>query len=144
MHIKTFQQRLTEAKRAKGSNAADHDHEAFNNYLRWFQPRTRLQLLPDAYTDAILEEPLPFDQLGNLAYNKLVREGRQVPFASSMNFVVSLFFFLESHYYLYFPLVSLHIHIHASARRSRSKLLNSRRLWKFRRAKMAIQDCENL
>jgi hypothetical protein len=144
MHIKTFQQRVVETKRAKGINAADHYDEAFNTYLRWFQPRTRLQLLPDAYKDVILEEPLPFDQLGNLAYNKLVREGRQVPFSSLINFVVSLFFFLESHYYLHLPLVSLHIHIHASARRSRSKLLNSRGLWKFRRTKMAIQDCENL
>jgi hypothetical protein len=88
-----------------------------------------------------LEEPLPFDQLGNLAYNKLVREGRQVPFASSINFVVSLFFLLESHYYLYLPLVSLHIHIHGSAQRSRSKLLNSRWLWNCRRTKRAIQDC---
>jgi hypothetical protein len=144
MHIKTFQQRVAETKRAKGINAADHSDEGFNNYLRWFQPRTRLQLLPDAYTDVILEEHLPFDQLGNLAYNKLVREGRQVPFASSMNFVVSLFFFLESHYYLHLPLVSLHIHIHASARRYRSKLLNSRWLWNCQRTKMAIQDCENL
>jgi hypothetical protein len=143
MHIKTFLQRVAEAKRAKGINVADHSDEGFNNYLRWFQPRTRLQLLPDAYTDVILEEPLPFDQLGNLAYNKLVREGRQVPFASSINFVVSLFFFLESHYYLHLPLVSLHIHIHASARRSRSKLLNSRWLWNCRRTKRAIQDCEN-
>jgi hypothetical protein len=94
MHIKTFLQRVAEAKRAKGFNVADHSDEGFNNYLRWFQPRTRLQLLPDAYTDVILEEPLPFDQLGNLAYNKLVREGRQVDFAPAINFVVSLFFFL--------------------------------------------------
>jgi hypothetical protein len=85
---------VAEAKRAKRINIADHSDVAFNNYLHWFQQRTRLQLLPDAYTDAILEEPLPFDQLGNLAYNKLVREGRQIPFAPAINFVVSLFFFL--------------------------------------------------
>jgi hypothetical protein len=93
MHIKTFQQRVAETKRAKGINVVDHSDEGFNNYLRWFQPRTRLQLLPDAYTDVILEESLPFDQLSNLAYNKLVIEGRQVPFAPAINFVVSLFFF---------------------------------------------------
>jgi hypothetical protein len=89
-----FEQRVAEAKRAKGINICDHSDVAFNNYLHWFQPRTRLQLLPDAYTEDILEEPLPFDKLGNLAYNKLVREGCQVPFASTINFVVSLFFFL--------------------------------------------------
>jgi hypothetical protein len=93
MHIRTFQQRVAEAKRAKGIDVADHSDVAFNNYLRWFQPWTRLQLLPDAYTEEILEEPLSFDQLGNLAYNKLVRDGRQVPFAPAINFVVSLFFF---------------------------------------------------
>jgi hypothetical protein len=53
-----------------------HSDVAFNNYLRWFQPRTRVQLLSDAYMEDILEEPLPFDKLGNVAYNKLVREGR--------------------------------------------------------------------
>jgi hypothetical protein len=83
-----------EAKRAKGIRVGPHSDVAFNNYLRWFQPRTRVQLLPDAYTEDILEEPLPFDKLGNLAYNKLVREGRQVPFASTINFVVSLLFYL--------------------------------------------------
>jgi hypothetical protein len=61
MHIKPFQQRVAEAKQAKGINVADHSDDGFNNYLRWFQPRTRLQLLPDAYMDVILEEPLPFD-----------------------------------------------------------------------------------
>jgi hypothetical protein len=85
---------VAEAKRAKVINICDHSDVAFNNYLRWFQPRTRLQLLPDAYTEDILEEPLPFDKLGNLDYNKLVREGHQVPFASTVNFVVSLFFLL--------------------------------------------------
>jgi hypothetical protein len=85
---------VAEAKRAKGIDVADHSDVAFDNYLRWFQLRTRLQLLPDAYTEDILEEALPFDELGNLAYNKLVREGRQVPFASTINFVVSLFLFL--------------------------------------------------
>jgi hypothetical protein len=90
----TFEQRVAEAKQAKGINIYDHSDVAFNNYLRWFQPRTRLQLLADAYTEDILEEPLPFDKLGNLAYTKLVREGRQVPFASMINFVVSLFFHL--------------------------------------------------
>jgi hypothetical protein len=93
-HVRTFEQRVAEAKQAKGIRAGPHSDVAFNNNLRWFQPRTHLQLLLDAYTEDILEEPLPFDKLGNLAYNKLVREGRQVPFASMINFVVSLFFLL--------------------------------------------------
>jgi hypothetical protein len=92
--VKTFEQRVAEAKRAKGIRAGPHSDVAFNNYLCWFQPRTRVQLLPDAYMEDILEEPLPFDKVGNVAYNKLVREGCQVPFASTINFVVSLFFYL--------------------------------------------------
>jgi hypothetical protein len=92
--VRTFEQHVAEAKRAKGIRAGPHSDVAFNNYLCWFQPRTHLQLLPDAYTEDILEEPLSFDKLGKLAYNKLVREGHQVPFASTINFVVSLFFLL--------------------------------------------------
>jgi hypothetical protein len=41
-HIRTFQQRVAEAKRAKGIDVADHSDVAFNNYLHWFQPRTHL------------------------------------------------------------------------------------------------------
>jgi hypothetical protein len=92
--VKTFEQHVAEAKRAKRIRVGPHSNVAFNNYIRWSLPRTRVQLLPDAYTEDILEEPLPFDKLGNVAYNKLVREGRQVPFASTTNFVVSLFFYL--------------------------------------------------
>jgi hypothetical protein len=92
--VKTFEQRVAEAKRAKGIRAGPHSDVAFNNYLCWFQLSTRVQLLPNAYTEDILEEPLSFDKVGNVAYNKLVREGRQVPFASMINFVVSLFFYL--------------------------------------------------
>ncbi|KAM0846513.1 hypothetical protein ACQ4PT_055630 [Festuca glaucescens] len=35
----------------------------------------------------ILEEPLVFDEVGTLGYNKLVREGRQTSFAPMLNFV---------------------------------------------------------
>jgi hypothetical protein len=89
--VRTFEQCVVEVKRAKGIRAGPHSDVAFNNYLCWFQPRTHLQLLSDAYTEDILEESLPFDKLGNLAYNKLVREGHQVPFASTINFVASLY-----------------------------------------------------
>jgi hypothetical protein len=124
-HVKTFEQRVVEAKWAKGIQAGPQFDVAFNNYLRWFLPRTRVQLLSDAYTEDILEEPLPFDKLSNVAYNKLVREGRQVPFASTINFVVSLFFYMVAHYYLHHRLLSLLIYLHGSARRSRNMRLNS-------------------
>jgi hypothetical protein len=127
--VKTFEQRVVEAKRAKGIRVDSHSDVAFNNYLRWFAPRTRVQLLSDTYTEDILEEPLPFDKLGNVAYNKLVREEHQVPFVFTINFMVSLFLYMVEHYYLHRRLLSLHIHLHGSAQRSRSRRLNSRALW---------------
>jgi hypothetical protein len=92
--VKTFEQCVAEARKAKGIRAGPHSDVAFNNHLHWFLPRTCVQLLSDAYTEDILEEPFLFDKLGNVAYNKLVKEGCQVPFASTINFVVSLFFYL--------------------------------------------------
>jgi hypothetical protein len=74
-----------EAKKAKGIRADPHYDVAFNNYLHWFPPRTRVQLLPDAYREYLLEEPLTFDNLGTVPYNTLVREGCQVPFSSMLN-----------------------------------------------------------
>jgi hypothetical protein len=77
-HLKTFVEHVVEAKKAKGIRAGPNSNVAFNNYLCWFLPRTRVQLLPNAYTEDLLEEPLSFDKLGTVAYNKLVREGCQV------------------------------------------------------------------
>lgn len=87
-YVTKFELRVKEAKKAKGIRAHEHSEEAFNEYLRWFLQNTRVQLFPEAYPEDILEEPLVFDELGTLAYNKLVREGRQTSFAPVLNFVV--------------------------------------------------------
>jgi hypothetical protein len=41
-YVKTFEQGVAEAKRAKGIHAGPHSDVAFNNYIRWFLPRTRV------------------------------------------------------------------------------------------------------
>lgn len=89
-HVLKFGVRVEEAKRAKETQPPGHSDEAFNKYLSWFLSNTRVQLLPDAYPEDILEEPLPFDKLDSLEYNRLVRQGRQTSFGPVLGFVVSL------------------------------------------------------
>ncbi|KAE8784886.1 mutator protein [Hordeum vulgare] len=60
---------------------------AFNNYLRWFQESTRVEICPPAYEEDILEEPTEYDALAQGDYNKLIREGYQTSFAPVLNFV---------------------------------------------------------
>ncbi|KAK1629560.1 hypothetical protein QYE76_003875 [Lolium multiflorum] len=86
-HVKKFVMRVEEQKKAKGIQYEEHSEDAFNQYLRWFLDNTRVQILPDAYGHEILEEPLIFDDIATLKYNKLVREGRQTSFAPMLNFV---------------------------------------------------------
>ena len=83
-----FQIVLAEAKKSKSVIEKPHSDDAFNKYLNWFLRNTRVQILENAYPEGILDEPV-FDKLGTLAYNKLVREGRQTSFAPVVNFVVS-------------------------------------------------------
>ena len=89
-HINTFEARVRETKNAKGGKFEPHNDDAFNEYLSWFLSRYRVQILPDAYPENILEEPLQFDKLGTLKYNKLLKGGRQTSFAPVVNFVVRL------------------------------------------------------
>ena len=49
-----------------------------------------MQIIPDAYPQNILDEPLLFDKVATLEYNKLLKGGRQTPFARVVNFVVRL------------------------------------------------------
>ncbi|KAE8787809.1 mutator protein [Hordeum vulgare] len=60
---------------------------AFNNYVRWFQESTRVEICPPAYEEDILEEPTEYDALAQGRYNKLIREGYQTSFAPVLNFV---------------------------------------------------------
>ena len=89
-HVARFLLCVREAKKSKRMAAKPHCEDAFSEYLHWFLENTRVKLLPDAYPEDILEEPLPvWDELRNLEYNQDVREGRQTSFAPVMNFVVS-------------------------------------------------------
>ncbi|KAE8772880.1 mutator protein [Hordeum vulgare] len=60
---------------------------AFNNYLRWFQKSTRVEICPPPYEEDILEEPTEYDALAQGGYSKLIREGYQTSFAPALNFV---------------------------------------------------------
>ena len=89
-HVLKFGKRVAEAKKAKETQPRVHSDHAFNQYLSWFLENTRIQLLPDAFPDDILKEPLPFDEIGTLEYNRLLRQGRQTSFGPVVSFVVSL------------------------------------------------------
>ena len=69
------------------------DGAAFNDYLAWFHPRTRLALCPPAFEDIVWLDDKPQDDAGGnaaieLAYNRAVREGNQTQFAPVVNFLV--------------------------------------------------------
>ncbi|KAM0903100.1 hypothetical protein ACQ4PT_018894 [Festuca glaucescens] len=86
-YVKKFVMPVEEQKKAKGIQYEEHSEDAFNQYLHWFLDNTHVQILPEAYGHEILEEPLIFDDVATLQYNKLVREGRQTSFAPMLNFV---------------------------------------------------------
>ena len=68
-----------------------HDAAAFDVYLSWLTPRTRLKLLPQAFTsDDILHASNPEGcDLAELAYNKSIREHCQrQELAPVVNFMV--------------------------------------------------------
>ncbi|KAE8793395.1 mutator protein [Hordeum vulgare] len=68
---------------------------AFNNYVRWFQESTRVEICLSAYEEDILEEPTEYDALAQGRYNKLIREGYQTSFAPVLNFVVSVLTYVK-------------------------------------------------
>ena len=59
---------------------------AFNAYLAWFLPQTRVELCPPAYEE--LMEENSEDDLTELRYNKAVRDVNRTNFALVMNFMV--------------------------------------------------------
>ena len=69
------------------------DTFAFDQYLRWFVPRTRVSLYPPAFDPEILEEhsTSSAEDLIAVEYNKLVREGHQTKFAPLINFMVKFY-----------------------------------------------------
>jgi hypothetical protein len=88
--MEKFEDRVSRALKAKEGVGSPHDEDAFNHYLHWFLANYRVQIIPDAYPQNILDEPLLFDKVATLEYNKLLKGGRQTPFARVVNFVVRL------------------------------------------------------
>ncbi|KAE8809010.1 mutator protein [Hordeum vulgare] len=84
-----FEQSVQAATSTQGTQHREHCRLAFNNYVRWFQESTRVEICPSAYEEDILEEPIEYDALAHGEYNKLIREGYQTSFASVLNFVVA-------------------------------------------------------
>lgn len=80
---------VEKTKKSGWGRHREHDPIAFDNYVRWLQQNTRLDICKPAYEEEILEEPTVFDELAQSQYNKLVREGHQTPFSSVINFVVT-------------------------------------------------------
>ena len=77
-----------------------HDAAAFDVYLSWLTPRTRVKLLPQAFTSddiRIASNPEGFD-LAELPYNKKIREHCQrQELAPVVNFMVCFLFHLKIH-----------------------------------------------
>ncbi|KAM0831629.1 hypothetical protein ACQ4PT_065407 [Festuca glaucescens] len=64
------------------------DTAAFNRYLVWFRSQARTQLNPPAFArdDILLEPNLGFDQMANMEYNKIIRNGRWTELAPIVRF----------------------------------------------------------
>ncbi|KAE8776032.1 hypothetical protein D1007_51362 [Hordeum vulgare] len=86
-YVIMFEQSVQAASSIQRTQYRQHCPLAFNNYLRWFQESTRVEICPPAYEEDILEEPTEYDALAQGDYNKLIREGYQTSFAPVLNFV---------------------------------------------------------
>ncbi|KAE8807525.1 mutator protein [Hordeum vulgare] len=86
-YVIMFEQSVQAAPSIRRTQYRQHCPLAFNNYLRWFQESTRVEICPSAYEEDILEEPTEYDALAQGGYNKLIREGYQTSFAPVLNFV---------------------------------------------------------
>ncbi|KAE8800673.1 hypothetical protein D1007_23672 [Hordeum vulgare] len=86
-YVIMFEQSVEAASSAQRTQHRQHCPLAFNNYVRWFQESTHVEICPPAYEEDILEEPTEYDALAHGDYNKLIREGYQTSFAPVLNFV---------------------------------------------------------
>ncbi|KAE8783767.1 hypothetical protein D1007_42747 [Hordeum vulgare] len=86
-YVIMFEQSVQAPSSIRRTQYRQHCPLAFNNYLRWFQESTRVEICPPAYEEDILEEPTEYDALAQGGYNKLIREGYQTSFAPVLNFV---------------------------------------------------------
>lgn len=86
-HVEKYLRCVEKAKTAQGSKVRLHCPLAFSNYLKWFLDNTCADITPAAYSRDILDQPLIFDEVANLEYTRLLRQGRQTYFAPVLNFV---------------------------------------------------------
>ncbi|KAE8779519.1 serine/threonine-protein phosphatase 7 [Hordeum vulgare] len=86
-YVIIFEQSVQAATSTQGTQHREHCPLAFNNYVRWFQESTRVEICPSVYEEDILEEPTEYDALAHGEYNKLIRGGCQTSFAPVLNFV---------------------------------------------------------
>ncbi|KAE8805348.1 hypothetical protein D1007_18587 [Hordeum vulgare] len=86
-YVTMFELSVEEARSMPGTQLREHCPLAFNNYVRWFQENTQVDICPPAFDEDILEDPTSFDELAHGEYNKTIHKGYQTPFAPVLNFV---------------------------------------------------------
>lgn len=86
-YVSEFKLCVEKAKKSGWGLVEPHCPDAFSNYITWLRENTRLSYCEPAYKEDILEDPIEYDMLGESQYNKLIRDGTQIPFSSSLNFV---------------------------------------------------------
>ncbi|KAE8803039.1 mutator protein [Hordeum vulgare] len=86
-YVIMFEQTVRAATSTQGTQPREHCPLAFNNYVRWFQESTRIEICPSAYKEDILEEPTEYDALAHGEYSRLICEGYQTYFAHVLNCV---------------------------------------------------------
>ena len=79
---------MEQARSTARAPLREHNSLAFDNYVRWFIGTTRVEILPLAYNEDILEEPVNYEDLAKGKYNRDVREGHIVPVVPVINYVV--------------------------------------------------------
>ena len=85
-----WNQEVTKYERGNGTTETrPFNQETFNEYLAWFLSRTRVEICPRAYDEAMLDNPIDYEDVANAKYTKLVREGRRTQFAPLINYMVN-------------------------------------------------------
>ncbi|XBI26941.1 hypothetical protein VPH35_051526 [Triticum aestivum] len=86
-YVIRFQLSVEQARSTARAPLCEHSQQAFDNYVRWFIGTTRVEILPPAYNEDILEEPVNFEDLAKGKYNRDVRKGQGVPAVPVINYV---------------------------------------------------------
>lgn len=84
-----FEYRIALARKAKDGPGEPYDQNAFNEYLHWFLANSRVQILPDAYEEEILEEPLQYEDVAAHMHNRRTRRGYDTSHGQLLSFAVS-------------------------------------------------------